>query len=520
MLLQHLHDHRTPTVLERRLNQIQEEYKFLKQSSKQTNEKTLYEVAKSLKRQLGQVNNLPIVLSARGPGESDSEQVKQISILFSKLKSGDVKKQIKAAILLEKTIYNEMPHSLLSEVVSQVTSALRDIQHVASTTINESADPLVEKKRLRHLLHVYCYLSSLAQCRSEMSDGLTLLSDALLHMSAGTTRDESDMNNRIKELCYWTLANLALGPHDTELKTQFPVLNVAALCDSLLKEVNEGVATLPSDEGTEVVVSEPLVPAALRALAHLGARSSDLAGTVLGNTAFVQLLATLLGSSYEDTRQEAATLVRKSVQRLGGVTAVTRGGTQTLADLFPVLLSLLSSGQEAVVLDAAWTISLLLESDQLHGAFAEHSGVKKIFKVLTKLEQTMIYSQSDSLASTRSGSAVNIHNDVEAQNKRNNYYKSLQLSISWILLQLTTNTGFWSDKNGEMQANAIKALSSLVMHAVAPEVRLISARALHNLNTLNPKHRLVVVQALTSGASTDELMKIEAALSAHDPDKN
>jgi hypothetical protein len=381
-----------------------------------------------------------------------------------------------------------MPHSLLSEVVSQVTSALRDIQHVASTTINESADPLVEKKRLRHLLHVYCYLSSLgtysprctnnapapvlqltrtfaAQCRSEMSDGLTLLSDALLHMSAGTTRDESDMNNRIKELCYWTLANLALGthraliardtivraldlrltsaatgPHDTELKTQFPVLNVAALCDSLLKEVNEGVATLPSDEGTEVVVSEPLVPAALRALAHLGARSSDLAGTVLGNTAFVQLLATLLGSSYEDTRQEAATLVRKSVQRLGGVTAVTRGGTQTLADLFPVLLSLLSSGQEAVVLDAAWTISLLLESDQLHGAFAEHSGVKKIFKVLTKLEQTMIYSQSDSLASTRSGSAVNIHNDVEAQNKRNNYYKSLQLSISWILLQLTTNS--------------------------------------------------------------------------------
>jgi hypothetical protein len=65
MLLQHLHDHRTPTVLERRLNQIQEEYKFLKQSSKQTNEKTLYEVAKSLKRQLGQVNNLPIVLSGK-----------------------------------------------------------------------------------------------------------------------------------------------------------------------------------------------------------------------------------------------------------------------------------------------------------------------------------------------------------------------------------------------------------------------------------------------------------------------
>lgn len=230
------------------------------------------------------------------------------------------------------------------------------------------------------------------------------------------------------------------GPHDTELKAQFPALDVAALCESLLKEVNEGVATLPSDEGTEVVVSEPLVPAALRALAHLSARSSDIAGTALGNTAFVQLLATLLGSTYDDTRQETATLVRKCVQRLGGVTAVTRSGTQTLTDLFPVLLSQLSSGLEAVVLDAAWTISLLLESDQLHGAFAEHSGVKKIFKVLTKLEQTMIYSQSDNLASTRGGSAVNIHNDVEAQTKRNNYYKSLQLSISWILLQLTTNS--------------------------------------------------------------------------------
>ncbi len=87
-----------------------------------------------------------------------------------------------------------------------------------------------------------------------------------------------------------------------------------------------------------------------------------------------------------------------------------------------------------------------------------------------------------------------------------------------------------------MQANAIKALSSLVIHAVAPEVRLIAARALHNLNTLNrtylmsvicvltdlflAKHRLVVVQALTSGASLDELMKIETALSVHDPDKN
>lgn len=296
---------------------------------------------------------------------------------------------------------------------------------------------------------------ALAQCRSEMSDGLTLLSDTLLHMTAGSTRDESDMHNRIKELCYWTLANLALGtqhcshgralthalfvgPHETELTTQLPSLDVTALCDTLLKEVNEGVATLPSDEDTEVVVSEPLVPAALRALAHLSACSSDLASTVLSNTVFVQLLATLIGSSYEDTRQEAATLIRKAVQRLGGVTAVTRGGMQTLSDLFPVLLSLLSSGQESVVLDAAWTISLLLESDQVHGAFAEHSGVKKIFKVLTKLEQTMIYSQSDSLTGARSSSAVSI-NDIETQNKRNNYYKSLQLSISWILLQLTTN---------------------------------------------------------------------------------
>jgi hypothetical protein len=36
-----------------------------------------------------------------------------------------------------------------------------------------------------------------------------------------------------------------------------------------------------------------------------------------------------------------------------------------------------------------------------------------------------------------------------------------------------------------MQTNAIKALVSLLTHAVAPEVRLIAARALHNLNTLN-----------------------------------
>lgn len=120
-----------------------------------------------------------------------------------------------------------MPHSLLSEVVSQVTSALRDLEHTASTASTESADPLVEKKRVRHLLHVYCYLSSLgtycqghaaaatnahaAHCRGEMEDGLALLGDTLLHMTAGTTRDEGDMNNRIKELCYWTLANLALG---------------------------------------------------------------------------------------------------------------------------------------------------------------------------------------------------------------------------------------------------------------------------------------------------------------------
>ncbi len=292
-----------------------------------------------------------------------------------------------------------------------------------------------------------------AQCRSEMSDGLTLLSDILLHVTPGSTRDETDMHNRIKELCYWTLANLALGtchcasaalysrdagPTETELKTELPALDVTALCDTLLKEVNEGVATLPSDEDTEVVVSEPLVPAALRALAHLSARSSDIASTVLSNTAFVQLLATLIGSSYDDTRQEVATLIRKAVQRLGGVTAVTRGGIKTLSDMFPVLLSLLSSGQESVVLDAAWTISLLLESDQVHGAFAEHSGVKKIFKVLTKLEQTMIYSQSDTVTAVRSSSSVSV-NDIESQNKRNNYYKSLQLSISWTLLQLTTN---------------------------------------------------------------------------------
>lgn len=54
-----------------------------------------------------------------------------------------------------------MPHSLLHEVVSQVTSALRDTRVVEHSESTESADPLVEKKRLRHLLHVYCYLSSL-----------------------------------------------------------------------------------------------------------------------------------------------------------------------------------------------------------------------------------------------------------------------------------------------------------------------------------------------------------------------
>jgi len=127
------------------------------------------------------------------------------------------------------------------------------------------------------------------------------------------------------------------------------------------------------------------------------------------------------------------------VQRLGGVTAVARAGTQTLSKLFPALLSLLSNGQECVVLDVAWTISLLLESDQVHFAFEERSGVKKIIKVLTKLEQTMIYSHSDKLASSHNTSTVNISNDIETQNKRNNYYKSLQLAISWTLLHLTTN---------------------------------------------------------------------------------
>lgn len=60
--------------------------------------------------------------------------------------------------------------------------------------------------------------------------------------------------------------------------------------------------------------------------------------------------------------------------------------------------------------------------------------------------------------------------------------------------------GFWGDKNGDMQANAIKALSSLVLHAVAPEVRLISARALHNLNTLNRTYCAAVFVSYYSNA--------------------
>ncbi len=123
----------------------------------------------------------------------------------------------------------EMPRPLLSEVVNQVTSALRDVR-APDNKESESADPLVEKKRLRHLLHVYCYLSSLgtsthysiyeldinarsstAQCRYLMIDGLKWLSELLLRMTPSSTRDESDIDNRVKELCYWTLANLALG---------------------------------------------------------------------------------------------------------------------------------------------------------------------------------------------------------------------------------------------------------------------------------------------------------------------
>jgi len=57
--------------------------------------------------------------SARGAGEPDSEQLKQISILFSKLKSGDVKKQIKAAILLEKTIYNGIKHHCAVNIIAE-----------------------------------------------------------------------------------------------------------------------------------------------------------------------------------------------------------------------------------------------------------------------------------------------------------------------------------------------------------------------------------------------------------------
>jgi hypothetical protein len=212
------------------------------------------------------------------------------------------------------------------------------------------------------------------------------------------------------------------------------------VCELTVREISDGVVTLPGDEGVDLVVSEPLVPAALRALAQLTALSADIASTVLGNSAFVKLLAALLGSSYDDTRQEAATLVRKAVQRLGIVQTVSCAGTQTLAELFPVLLSQLSSGQESVVLDAAWCISLLLESDQLHHVFAEHAGVKKIFKVLTKLEQTMIYAQSDHAATRSNSFGPSDDGSIDAQNKRNNYYKSLQLALSWTLLQLTTNS--------------------------------------------------------------------------------
>jgi hypothetical protein len=109
-----------------------------------------------------------------------------------------------------------MPSAVLREVVQQATSAL--LERGADT------DPLAEKKRLRHVLHVYCYVSSLgthlhgshaltttAHCRRELAAGLTHLCSHLLRATPSTTRDEIDMDNRIKELAYWTLANLTLG---------------------------------------------------------------------------------------------------------------------------------------------------------------------------------------------------------------------------------------------------------------------------------------------------------------------
>lgn len=44
-----------------------------------------------------------------------------------------------------------------------------------------------------------------------MSGGLKLLSELLQRVTSSNTRDERDIDNRVKELCYWTLANLALG---------------------------------------------------------------------------------------------------------------------------------------------------------------------------------------------------------------------------------------------------------------------------------------------------------------------